>query len=672
MAAVAEHERTSRRAAVRWLHALPDRLWTAAMLVIVAGLALIVRVPQLADAPPGFRYAEAGSALYAQTIGGDTRPIFFIGPNDAHEPLFYYVARLTGGLFGWGVTGPRLAAALLGALAAVGCALWLARALGRPWGLLAGLLAAGSFWQLIYSRQAVQPIAAAACAAFGLWALQRALDDGADGADSPRYLAAGALFGLGFYADISFRFILPALVVICGYLWFVGWFQARRTRPVSLRGLGLMLLTAALVMTPLASYYITHPDSFELGFRLAGGWPDDLTEAARGLLQTFELLLWQGPSDWTVNLPGRALLDPILAGWAVVGLLAALRRPLKPLHGLALFWLLLFSLPAALLNPEDPGLLLAAMPAVFALPVIGLHAAWEFSARAGRPVLRPLTALVIAGSVVAATVWSFYDYFWQWSDAPETYAAFQGDVRDSLAAIDRLPYDGEVPIYYSAHDLDRILRYLAPDQPRRDFTDPSALPMPETGRAYLVYPRSTEPDQQLLAFFDPGELVETGYGPGGAPVYQVRLMDLRLRDRLPRAAPTVFFANGFELQGYQVTPAADRPPEERMVDVILKWRVPTGANWATARLRFDVSGDRAELVETRGAIVVQPGPASHSRPGELIVTHIRMPFPDIDPPIADLLVGLLDPYGQPVEPSGEGVLVVDQAEAIVTRIALLP
>lgn len=701
MAAVAEHELGSITALSQRLRALPGWCWTLAMLAGVAGVALATRVLLIASAPPGLRYAEAGSALYAQTIGADARPIFFIGPNDAREPLFYYVAQLTGELFGWGVAGPRLAAALLGTLAAVGCALWLARALGRSWGLLAGLLAAGSFWQLIYSRQAVQPIAAAACAAFGLWALQRALDEEGN-ADSPRYMAAGALFGLGFYADLSFRVILPALVIISAYLWLVRRLDLRRMRQrriptqpafarrdealprpvlpppvtprrdVSVRGLGLMLLTTTLVMTPLASYYITHPESFELGFTLADGWPNDPFVAGWDYLLTFWMLLWHGPSDWAVNLPGRPLLDPVLACWTVAGVLVALRHPLRPLHGLALLWLLLFALPAALLNPADPGLLLAAMPAVFVLPVIALHATWQLAARALWRFLRPIAALAIVGSVAVSMAWSLYDYFWQWSEAPETYAAFQGDVRDSLEAIERLPHDDELPIYYSAHELDRILRYLAPNQARRDFTDPATLPVPATGRAYLVYPRSTEPDPQLLAFLDPAELVETGYGPDGTPVYQVWLLDLRIRDRLPRSAPTVFFPNGYELQGYQVTPAADRPPEERMVDVILKWRVPAGANWATAQLRFDVSGDRAELVETRGQILIQPWSDPPQPMTELIVTHIRMPFPQIEPPIADLLAGLLDPYGRPLEPFGDGVLVVEQHEAVMTRIAFLP
>jgi hypothetical protein len=49
-----------------------------------------------------------------------------------------------------------------------------------------------------------------------------------------------------------------------------------------------------------------------------------------------------------------------------------------------------------------------------------------------------------------------------------------------------------------------------------------------------------------------------------------------------------------------------------------------------------------------------------------------MPFPGVDPPIADLLAGLFDPNGEPLEPSGAGVLIVADTQAIVTRIAFLP
>jgi hypothetical protein len=202
--------------------------WAGALLLVacVGVVAAITRFARLSTDPPGFLIDEAASALFAQSINRDNLPIFFGGGTpDVQEPFFFYVMKWTGTVFGWDVSGARTAAALCGVAAAVACALWYRRALGPLWGLAGGLLVATSFWQLMFSRQAIRPISMPVFAALGLWCLWEALHT-PSGAPRPHrlgwYAAAGAAWGLGFYTYISFRLALPAVVVLGVVLWFWG------------------------------------------------------------------------------------------------------------------------------------------------------------------------------------------------------------------------------------------------------------------------------------------------------------------------------------------------------------------------------------------------------------------------------------------------------------------
>lgn len=648
-------EPATTRLGVFWQRRSP-RMQTALMLLPVLILAAVLRLPGLATDPPGFRQDEATVALAAQQIERDAFPIYFTDDTDALEPLFPYVVNLTSQLAGWGVVGPRLAAALLGILAAITCSLWYRQMLGLGWGLAGGLLVATSFWQLMFSRQAVPAIAMAAVGAFGLWALSKAIAHRRLlAAPSGWYGVAGIAFGLGIYTDVAMRATIPAVILIGLFLLYK---RHSAITAVDRRGLLLGMVVMLLVAAPLLSYFWENPDTFRLG--IASG-----TDIWNRVTTTLSTLVWSGEDTRAQNIPGRPLLGPILIAWGVVGLALAVRRPGRAIHGVALIWFFGMLVSVMIVAPGDHGQLLALTPALFLFPLLGMRAALQ-QARARSAHWARITAALIVLSVAASATWSIYSYFWSWSPAPETYTAMRGDVREAVEQIAALPPD-DIPVYFSTGSHGRIVRYLAPGRTRRDFDDPRNLPLPAEGSAYLIAPASADLDKLLATYLGPESLVTAGTGPDGDPAYRMWFIDDRVRNRLPYAVPAISFEGGYQLVGFEVTPQ-ETSAAGLWVNVVLALQVPAGSDPAWALARFDLPG--ADPANDYGH-PVQPAPGYVAQGHELILVRITMPFPESPEMVADLQAALQTLDRAYLAPSGPNVQVIDGTHALLNAIGYI-
>lgn len=631
--------------AARWQGA--SHATRAALVAVVVGiLAAALRLIGLAALTPGFREEEATTALMAQRINRDNLPIFFGQDQDALPPLFPYLVKITGTLGGWGITAPRLAAALCGIAAAVFCALWLARALGPTWGLIGGVLAATSFWQLMFSRQAVPPISSVLFVALGLWLAWIGLDRGSRAqperiyrrTDLPWYICAGAAFGIGFHSHASYASVPPLVLLMAGVL---GLNQLRAYRKGDALGPAFLLFAMVVAMTPLASHFLEQPEDFRRALDLAAGLPEDLADTGDDVAAGLSGIFWRGSDDAATNLPGRALLDPIIALWTIAGLLAALRHPTRALEGTLLIWSTLGIFAIGLIGDNNPALYLPLAPILVALPVLGMRAAWELS-RSRQLAVYTATGLLIGVSVLASAAWSLYDYYWQWSDAPDTYVAMRGDVRASLEALAEMP-DDEIPVYIASGDAGRIVRYLEPQRLYHQVESREQISIPFDDDAFLVAPRSTQPVPQLRDYLADAELVETGTGPGGDTSYRIWLVGPRTRDGLPYAVPSIPFENGWSLNGFDaragLTPTGAQPE----IDVVLLWQVPPDADPFEAEVRLVPPGDETGEFVTASSVTVTPWKLPEVLGGELLLVHTRLPFPQTGDFIASLEVGLRDP-----------------------------
>lgn len=649
-----------------WVERMPGWGWTLAMAGVVLVVALAPRLAGLAGATPGFTQAEATNALFARQISTDSLPIFFGGETDASAPLFPYVVKATGTIAGWGVTGPRLAAVMLGSMAAVACALWYSLALGRWWGLAGGVLVGASFWQVLFSTQAIAPVATTFATALGLWCAWEGLSRPTEKRQrfNPWFPAAGVAFGLGFYAHVSYL-VIPAVVLISTAFLTVTF--RREDRQLLSQGGAIMLGVMVLVMTPLAGYYLENTADFRREVEQFGELPETISSTRDDYFTALEVIAWRGPDSASLNLPGRALLDPLLVIWGLLGIAVALRYPLRPLHGMALLWLIFLPMPISLIDPDNPALYLPLAPVLFAFPLIGMRWLTGFVRARSRP-LRLVAAVAVIASVAASAAWSTYDYFWLWADSDEAYEAMRGDVRDSVEAVDELP-DDDIPAYIGAAGAERIVRYLASEgRPIRLIPDRDMLPMPAGDTAYLAYGRSTAPDPTLQRYLAGAGLLEAHDGPDGEPAVWLRVLDERTREQLPYSVPTTFFPNGYAMPGFDIVPDLNSTPESPSVDVIVLFRTPADGDPATAKARLDPPGDAPSQASTSGEIRIVPWKNNPPGYDEFILARVSTPFPQTPEMIADLLVALSGPAGEALPPYGESVAVRDDVYVFLNRI----
>jgi len=643
-----------------WYARRTDPTRTALLLVPVLLVASLLRLTGSLGNPPGFRHEEASVALAARQIERGHFPIYFRQGQETVEPAFVYLVNVTGQIAGWGVDGPRLAATLLGILAAIGCTLWFRQVMGPAWGLAGGLLVATSFWQVVFSNQAVPSIAMAAGGAFGLWALYRATAQrrsrNKQTFPTGWYGLAGLLFGASFYTDITMRAVLPVVLLIGGFLFLTkGYLFPAADR----RGLLLGAVVMLLISAPLISYFWQNPEIFRLGIDNLSGKGNVL-----GNLQaTVSAIVWSGDVNPAHSYAGRPLLDPFLALWAAVGLVVAARRPLDPVHAGVLIWLAGFLIVIVAVAPGNHAQMLALTPVLFFLPIRGMQEVLKFARTRGRDTAR-IAIAIIALSLMGSASWSLVTAI-QWTSAEATHDAFIGDIRDAVVALDDLPNDN-LMVYFATGEHGRIVRYLASDRPRRDFENPDTLPMPASGPAYLIVPASSGMPAPIRFYLGDETLVTTGSSPRDSESYAIWLIDDRIRDGLPFAVPGIFFEGGPLLVGFEVAPLLDSLTAPA-IDVVLVYRVVAGGEAYSAILRLVEPTGTEELAGTP----VQPAPRHVITSQELILVRIVLPFPDTPEMVADLHTAIQGTDGEYLRPYGTNVIVYDDVFALLNAIGYI-
>ncbi|MCA9969064.1 MAG: glycosyltransferase family 39 protein, partial [Anaerolineales bacterium] len=173
-----------------------------ALLVAALLVAAALRLPELAQAPPGPHYDEAANGILAGDIGlRGERPVF-ISSYTGKEVLFFYLAGGLMRLLGESLFTLRLTAVFIGLLT-IAATYWLGRemALDRRAVLIAVILLAVSFWHVLFSRLGFRAITQPLLQALLLAALLRGLRRNHRG----WLAAAGVLLGLTGYTYLAAR-----------------------------------------------------------------------------------------------------------------------------------------------------------------------------------------------------------------------------------------------------------------------------------------------------------------------------------------------------------------------------------------------------------------------------------------------------------------------------------
>jgi hypothetical protein len=656
------------------------RFLLAALLTIllVAGGLRLYRLP---ERPLGLHYDEAANGILAGEIAhGVKRPIF-IASYTGKEVLFFYWTALWMKLLGVTPLALRLGAASIG-VATVAVTVWAIYELlhdhsDAPWiALAAAACLAVSFWHLVLSRYGFRAVTQPLLQALTVAALWRGLRPRAPSTAAvaqkeaiggiPWLILAGLFCGLTAYTYLAARaFPLPLATALVTLV-----IADRHRRRERLAQSAIFVGTAALVLAPLAHYWLTHPGSFSTRAKqvAAQNW----AEVQRGLLACLKMFFLQGDPYIRFNLPGRPLFGPVVAAlfilglgagiWHLVRLLRASEEAHRPL-ALASSVFLFVSIPMMLLpsalatNEITPSNLrtVGLLPFIYVFPALGLWAlvvplrGHEEHEDEGREVGRgryltkktPLTCFLLPAACLLllgiSGASAARDYL-GWASSPALYYAADGDLADIAGYLNDADLSATTPYVASQHYRHPTLAFLAEDYDAvRWLVGGRTLVFPPEGNALFLFPRSASDDLDWVRSLLPEDaLVEAPLGPDGAPAFHVYRGNIR--DANTKAANTkdtkgteagqrtVSFGQVALLLGYTVT---NQPRSGASGDIAIWWRVTGAADQPDYRVVARVADRWGSLWGERQAFHY---PSEQWRCGELIVDHVSIPIAPGAPP----------------------------------------
>ncbi|MCC6176509.1 MAG: glycosyltransferase family 39 protein [Chloroflexi bacterium] len=372
------------------------RLVTLAFVLVVAAL---FRLPLLDRIPNGLFLDEASRGYDAYSLSRTGRdqygvawPLFAEGLDDYTPGLYTYLTVPFVAALGPTPLAVRLPAALAG-IATVGLTYGAVAAFfGAPTGLVAAALLATSPWHILPSRTGAEWILLPLFTTAGVWSLAAGRQRG------PALVLAGAMLGMGLYSYAFARVLEPLLVAGFALVW---WRALRPHWCWALTG----LLVFAILALPVVQFGLTPEGQTRLrtvvpldrypGFALI---PYVLANFVSYFAPWF--LVWGSEPTHHHRLAGFGPILPFMVPLVTLGLLAAIRRPARPLA----FWLWwIVAAPAsAALHRESPSslLLLGAIPAWQALAAVGAVSGIVWLAERG---VRLARVAALAG-LVAATI----------------------------------------------------------------------------------------------------------------------------------------------------------------------------------------------------------------------------------------------------------------------------
>jgi hypothetical protein len=636
-------------------HTRRPRWPLAAALLLTLAVASGLRLAYLPDLPLGLHYDEAANGILAGEIARGTVLPVFIPSYTGKEVLFFYLAAALMRALGEGVLALRLTAALCG-LATVAAASWSvaellhARREARWIGALSAAFLATSFWHLVLSRYGFRAVTQPLLQALTAGALWRGLRLEHRG----WLLAGGSLLGATAYTYLAAR-AFPLPVALAAIALVVADRGHRWTR---LAQVALVALAAAVVIAPLAAYFVGHPDALtaRTGQVAARSW----SEACAGLVASLGAFFLRGDPVVRFNLPGCPLLDPVTAVLFVLGIVAILfDRPAapSPAHLAARVFLVctlvVMLLPSALAtdgfvpsNLRSVGLL----PFVYVFPALGLTAVGRrlqgiignitrgaTDAQSGPTPPLPsrsptlghfLAVLLVLGALTPLTA---IRYFRSWARSPVLYNEADGDLVDVADYLNASDLEDTTIYVASIHYRHPTLAFLSRDYlALRWLTGGETVVLPAVGEGLLILPRSADGALAWLADLPSGTAFLSGPvaappGPDGEPAFHAyRLPAGTLHT--PETPLTSDFGHAVTLLGFDLL---QQPLSGETVEALFTWRVEAIA--APSDLMPAV-----RLTDPWGGLWGEARPfhypAEQWTPGELLLDHLSVPVGPGAPP----------------------------------------
>jgi len=486
----------------------------------IVGLAAFLRLYRLSEVPPAFNFDEAAHATDALDILSGHHMIF--SPKlQGVEAFFMYLVAGAFAVLGPSADAQRMVSALTG-IATVGLTYLMVQEMfagesERRLTWLAALAALGlatSFWHVNYSRIGLEVIMTAFFAAWCFYFLWRGLRT----ERTLDFALSGVGLGLAPYTHLPARLLPIPLVVFFALRWLIPSREAgaQRVRAAfwpSFRPLFIVGVAALVTYAPMGLYFILHPADFLSRSSVTsifnpmmnkGDFWGTLWNSALG---TFGGFGFTADSNWLANLPGKSILNPVLAALFWLGVLLALTRLRRPAYLFCLVAWATLLIPAIITPERTPHFsrMMITAPIVYIFPAIALlwlydvlegvlhlgQALWfTFSApelryavgypdpetspplqRAAAQAVRIGTIAAVALLFVLTSLSTYQDYFNVWARSNAHYMAFDGYAVElvELMKADQnpqatyiLPRDIRAAEFYAHYTIDFLHRTSAP------------------------------------------------------------------------------------------------------------------------------------------------------------------------------------------------------------------
>jgi hypothetical protein len=442
---------------------------------------------------------------------------------------------------------------------------------------------------------------------------------------------SGALLGLSQYTYGAARLLPLVLATFISIRSFIQRYPSRK-RQKGLIGMTLMFL---IIIAPLVYFFMRYPEFLTLRTNViaantnGSGWRLWLYNS----LQAIHGLFWKGDPNPLLNLPYRPFLDPIQAGFALVGFIVVLREIHRPSNTLLLLWLAAMLTPSILVGKAPHfGRSLGIVSPLIIIIVIGVKQVWHSVLPS-----HTIATLGIAGCLVFSFISTTYDYFIRYPRTPDLYYEFKAHLAELGRFARSLTKDTTLYLTPPQKYYAGILFELRDQHRIQDFYGPAGLlpaGISDLPSVYLIMAEDTFTASKVEQIFPYGEWITKtlDFGAYYVPSNSVLNPDISLQ---------ATFGDFIELQGVDLSGSLTK--ETLSVQFYWKAVAPPPTSY-TAFLH---------LISPDGNLVAQqdrpPGHNTYTtdrwRTGEIVLDTYTLSLPpdlESEPGIYHLLTGFYD------------------------------
>lgn len=545
-------------------------------MTLLLAVSLAFRLYMLEAAPPGLQHDEAFNAHDAVQVLIGTRPIFFTG-NYGREPFFVYLMAGFIALLGRNPLAVRLPAVFCGVAGQILLYLLMRKLFGSRTAVLTLAITTISFWHVFDSRVGLRAISLPMLLTLSLYLLWTGLSN----KRVVYWILSGASLGLAFYTYIPGRIAILVPLLFLAYVAIVRRDSIRKQWPAVL----LWLVTALAVMAPLGLYMLRNPEAVSgrvsvLNYtvdQLVSGNLMPVLKSAGSMLAMFT---FKGDIDWRYNLSGLPVFDIVTGVFFYFGLLVCLYRWKNPRGVLLVIWMVVMLAPSVLSGDGASSLKAAgAMPAILALPAVGIVTSWDYLRRKVQAADMFVCALLVVGFIAGAAV-TYKNYFVVWANAEEPRPIYEADIAETARYLNTLPDRPLVCISTDfAFDLDRYVMdtELHKEYQIKWFDGRQAFVLPATPSGldvlYVFTASAPLPDFIAKQYFLGLDPIYQPTDPRGVPIITVYRVSLEVAEEQRQIAPSeplnAQLGQVATLMGY------DMPDSVRQADAVravIYWR----------------------------------------------------------------------------------------------------